>query len=227
MAPSALKAHLHTSRKFVNDIPPKWFPWSLMWLLPSLHQLFEDCSYTHYPWDKIPPQIKSGGFKSGECATHSISHFLLISLSSNRSLSQAKESFDVWGWPHLARTTVHLDLYLCVVPMIPNTSSVLPHSDPCSPFELAHFHSQTNMVRWCHVSKWIPMLCTLLSATASARHSPVELYPTKHYSWCSHVLTAEHLLRLRTRHDPKSQDCLRSCHKTIDTWLLVFQCPPV
>jgi hypothetical protein len=115
-----------------------------MWLLPSVHQLFEDCSHTHYPWDtptdknlgssslvnalcgssdevlgiigttqryrsrwrivlihiilEIPPQIKIwGGVKAGECAAHSISHFLLISLSLNRSLSQARESFVVWG----------------------------------------------------------------------------------------------------------------------------------
>ena len=50
---------------------------------------------------EIPLQIKiwggGGGFKSGECAAHSISHFLLISLSLNRSLSQARESFVVCG----------------------------------------------------------------------------------------------------------------------------------
>jgi hypothetical protein len=47
---------------------------------------------------EIPPQIQIwGGFKSGECAAHSISHFLLISMSLNRSLSQARESFVVWG----------------------------------------------------------------------------------------------------------------------------------
>jgi hypothetical protein len=34
----------------------------------------------------------------------------------------------VVGDPHLAGTTVHLDLYLCVVPMMPKTSSVLPNS---------------------------------------------------------------------------------------------------
>ena len=93
---------------------------------------------------EIPPQIKIWGFKSGERAAHSTSH-LLISLSSNRSLSQARETFDVWGWPRLAGTTVDLDPFLCVVPMMPKTSSVLPRSAPCSPFEVAHFHPQTKM----------------------------------------------------------------------------------
>jgi hypothetical protein len=60
MASSALKAHLHTSCKIVND------------------------SHTFLPWD-FPD-------------------------------------------PHLAATTVHLDLYLSIVPMMPKTSSVLPHS---------------------------------------------------------------------------------------------------
>ena len=59
------------------------------------------------------------------------------------------------------------------------------------------------MGRWCHVLKWLPMLCTFLSVTASVRHPAVELYPNTHYSCCWHVLTAESVLRLRTRHDPK------------------------
>jgi hypothetical protein len=82
---------------------------------------------------EIPPQIKIWGFKS-------ISHFLLISLSLNRSLSQARESFVVWGGgTHLAGTTVYLDLFLCVVLMMSKTSSVLPHNpftrpDPPPPY---------------------------------------------------------------------------------------------
>ena len=132
MASSALKAHLHTSRKLVND--------SHTFLLRDFPDLCCDCSlqFTNclrivliHIILEIPPQIKKkyGGFKSGECAAHSISHFLLISLSLDRSLSQARESFVLGGGGgHLAGTTVHLDLYLCVVPMMPKTSSVLPHS---------------------------------------------------------------------------------------------------
>ena len=88
--------------QWLAHIPPMGFPWSLLWLLPSVHQLFEDCSHTHYPWD-TPTDKKYGGFKFGECAAHSISHYLLISLSLNRSLSQARESFVVWEWPPSCR----------------------------------------------------------------------------------------------------------------------------
>ena len=48
------------------------------------------------------------------------------------------------GWPRLAGTIADLSPFLCVVPMMPKTSSVLPHSAPCSPFEVAHFHPQNN-----------------------------------------------------------------------------------
>ena len=129
MASSALKAHLHTSCKIVND--------SHTFLLTDFPDLCCDCCL-QFPNClrivlihiilEIPPQIKIWGFKSGEYVAHSISYFLLISLSLNCSLSQARESFVVWGWPHLAGTTVHLDIYLCVVPMMPKTSSVLSHS---------------------------------------------------------------------------------------------------
>jgi len=39
--------------------------------------------------------------KSGEWGAHSMSHFLLISLFRNRSLSQSRVGFDVWGCPVL------------------------------------------------------------------------------------------------------------------------------
>jgi hypothetical protein len=129
------------------------------------------------------------------------------------------------GWPHLAGTTVHFDLYLCVVPMMPKNSSVLPHSAVFTVW--ARSFSSSN--------QYGPMMPCFEMAThavhfvecTSARHPPVELYPNKHYSCCLHILTAENVLRLRTRHDPKSSECLPSCHKNIDTWLLVFPCPPV
>ena len=116
MASSALKVHLHASRKIVND--------SHTFLLRDFPDLCCDCflQFTNclrivliHIILEIPPQIKiwGGGFKSGECATHSISHFLLISLSLNRSLSQARESFVVWGMApscrnHCSSRSIHL-----------------------------------------------------------------------------------------------------------------------
>ena len=61
------------------------------------------------------------------------------------------------GWSRVGGTTVDLDPFLCVVPMMPKTSSVPPHSAHCSPFEVAHFHPQTKLGWWCHVWKWLPM----------------------------------------------------------------------
>ena len=49
------------------------------------------------------------------------------------------------GGPRLAGTTVDLDPFIRVIPMMPKTSLVLPHNAPCSPFEVAHFHPQTKM----------------------------------------------------------------------------------
>ena len=96
---SALKAHLHhTSRKIVND--------SHTFLLGDMSDLSCDCclQFTYclrivliYIVLEIPPQIQIWGSKSDECAAHSISHLLLIILPSNRSLSQARETFDMWG----------------------------------------------------------------------------------------------------------------------------------
>ena len=62
---------------------------------------------------EIPPQIKirGGGFKSGDCVAHSISHFLLISLSLNRSLSQARESFVVWGMVPILPEPLFISIY--------------------------------------------------------------------------------------------------------------------
>ena len=37
----------------------------------------------------------------------------------------------------------------------------------------------------------------------------------------------ESTLRQRTKHDPKSLDCLRLCHKTIHTLQHVFSCQPL
>ena len=98
MASSALKEHLHTSRKIVND--------SHTLLLRDFPDLCFDCclQFTNclrivliHIILEIPPQIKIWGFKSGEYVAHSISYFLLISLSLNRSLCPARKSFVVWG----------------------------------------------------------------------------------------------------------------------------------
>ena len=48
---------------------------------------------------------------SGECAAHSISHFLLISLSLNRSLSQARESFVLWGVAPILPEPLFISIY--------------------------------------------------------------------------------------------------------------------
>ena len=78
MLSSALKTHLHTSRKIVND--------SHTFLLGDLPDLSCDCclQFTYclrivliHIVLEIPPQITIWGFKSGECAAHSTSHLLL------------------------------------------------------------------------------------------------------------------------------------------------------
>ena len=62
---------------------------------------------------QISPQIKIRGFKSGEWGAHSTSHFLQISLSWNRTLSQSTVRFDVCGvtsscWNHWSSRSVYL-----------------------------------------------------------------------------------------------------------------------
>ena len=44
-------AYVGQNCQWLAHIPPMGFPWSLLWFLPSVHQLFEDCSHWHYPWD--------------------------------------------------------------------------------------------------------------------------------------------------------------------------------
>ena len=175
---------------------------------------------------QISPQKKIRGFKSSEWGAHSKSHFLPLSLSWNRSLSQLRVWFNVWGSPHLAETTGYLDQSLCDVRVMPRISPALPHNVPYSSFEPSHFRLQTNTDRLCHVWKWLPMLCALLSVTVSVRLPPGVLYPSKHYFFYWHVVTAESALRQRTKHDPKSLDCLRLCHKTIYTLQHVLPCQP-
>jgi hypothetical protein len=97
--------------QWLAHIPPQGFPWSVLWLLPSVHKLFEDCSHTYYPWDTPTDKNMGGGFKSCDCAAHSISHFLLISLSLNRSLSQARESFVVWGVAPILPEPLFISIY--------------------------------------------------------------------------------------------------------------------
>lgn len=153
MASAALEAHLHTSRKIVNysNTFLLWgFPWFLLWLLPSVHQLFEGCSGTHYPWDT--PTDKNLGGSSPVNAVPTQRHTSCWSVSPEIALSARLEShLTCGGWPRLAGTTVHLDLALCVIPVMSKTSSALPHSTPYSPFEPSHFRLRTIMGRWCHV----------------------------------------------------------------------------
>ena len=53
------------------------------------------------------------------------------------------------------------------------------------------------------------------------------LYPSKHYFCYWHVLTAESALCQRTKHDPKTLDCLRLCHKTIHASQHILACQPL
>ena len=91
------------------------------------------------------------------------------------------------GWPILLEP-LFISIYTSASSQwCPKTSSVLPHSALCSPFELAHFHPQTNMVRWCHVSKWLPMLCTLLSVPLQDilrwSYTPINIILAVYISW--------------------------------------------
>ena len=73
-------------------------------------------------------------------------------------LLQARESFGVWDVACLVGTIVHLDLSFCVVTVMPQIPSVLPHSTPYSQFEISHFRLQINIGRWCHYQKLLPKL---------------------------------------------------------------------
>ena len=204
---------------------PLWgFLWFLLQLQPCAHQLFEDCSDTHGPSD-IPTDKNQGG----SSPVNEVPTRCHTSCWSAWSLSHPVKSV-IWcvlGGAHLVETTDHFDQSVCDVRVMPKTSSALPHNVPYSPFEPSHFRLQTNTDLLCHVWKWLPMLCTLLSVTVSVRLSPEVLYPSKHYFCYWHVLIAESALRQRTKHDQKSLDCLRLCHKTIHTLQHVLPCQPL
>ena len=48
-----LAPHVAQNCQWLSHIPPWGFAWSFLWLLPSVHLLFEDCSHTHCPWDTL------------------------------------------------------------------------------------------------------------------------------------------------------------------------------
>ena len=76
----------------------------LLWWQFSVPQLFVDFPGMHCLWGN-PTDKNLGGLRSGECRAHFSSHLLLMSLSSNLCLNQARISLAVWGvapscWNH-------------------------------------------------------------------------------------------------------------------------------
>ena len=137
-------------------------------------------------------RYKSGGFKSGECAAHSTSHLLLTSLSSNRSLSQARETFDVWGvapscWNHCWSRSIPLRR--------PNdATNFLSTATQRSVFTVwgcSFSSSNQNGPMMPCLEMATHAVHVFFSVMASVRHPAVELYPNTHCSCCLHVLTAE------------------------------------
>ena len=128
IAPTALEAHLHSSRKIVKLLEhiPLWeFPWFLLWLLPLVHRSFEGCSGTHYPWNNLP--YKNLGGSSPVNAMPTQRHTSCWLVFSEIGLSARLGSHLMCGgWCRLAETIVHLDLFLCVIPVMSKTSSALP-----------------------------------------------------------------------------------------------------
>ena len=73
-------------------------------IVSSSYRLSGDCFCTLGSSDSHRGK-NLGGFKSGECGTHSVSHLLLMSWSSNRCLSHDRMLLEVWGvgpscWNH-------------------------------------------------------------------------------------------------------------------------------
>ena len=114
MASSALKAHLHTSRKIVNDLHT--------FLLRDFPDLCCDCclQFTNclrivliHIILEIHPQIRIWGVQVWwmRCPLDFPWHFLLINLSLNRSLSRARESFVVWGVAPILPEPLFISIY--------------------------------------------------------------------------------------------------------------------
>ena len=99
MTSSALETDLQPLRKIVNHshaVLSGDFPDFCYNLQPWAHQLFEDCSYTHGPSDI--PTNKNQGSSSPVYGVPTRRHTSCwSSLSWNRSLSQSRVWFDVWG----------------------------------------------------------------------------------------------------------------------------------
>ena len=178
------------------------FPWFLLQLYPWAHQLFEGCSDTHGHPDI--PQIKIRGVQVRwmKCP-------LDVTLSADqtflKSLSQPVKSgiWCVWGRPVL--------LEPLVISISPSLTSEWCPEPPQHCF--ITFLTQRSSSNQC--GPIMPWLCREV------------LYPSKHYFCYWHVLTAETALCQRTKHDPKSLDCLRLCHKTINTFQHALPCKPL
>ena len=105
-------AYVAQNCQLLEHIPRWGFPWFLLWLLPSVHQLFEGCSGRHYPWGT--PTDKNLGGSSPVNAVPTQRHTSCWSVSPEIALSaRLKESFDVWGvapscWNHCSSRSIPL-----------------------------------------------------------------------------------------------------------------------
>ena len=97
MSSPALQAHLDPAGKVLDD-PPAFLPWDRSYCCcDCCFQVRDSLGVVAiHPVHKVCPQIKSGGFKSGECGDHCGSHLRLISRSGKRCCSHANDSFEVW-----------------------------------------------------------------------------------------------------------------------------------
>jgi len=173
----------------------KKFPWILLWLLPAVHQSCEGSwasegffvgrvvmgvgrifsahtpsdahvFHTHYPWPVTKNKNRGSSALLNVVSTPrysccwSVSHDVAL-------LTRLGSHLMTEGWPHVSGTIFQLHLSLCVVPVMPKSSSELPNSAPYSQFEVSHFRLRTNMSWWCNLSRLLPTLCSLLSVMTS------------------------------------------------------------
>ena len=92
----SLQANLYSSGKVVNHF------YTLLFRDGSYFCCDGSFQFLYCLWISLvyivfeeTPRIKIGGLRSGECGAHSTSHLLLISLSSNLCLNQARASLAV------------------------------------------------------------------------------------------------------------------------------------
>ena len=105
---------------------------------------------------------------SGECGDHCGSHLRLISRSGKCCCSHANDSFEEWGWHHLAGTTGGPWRPLSVDQVLFRTCQAPGHIARCWLSQTARCRPRTRMVQWCHVWRLQPRQCTSQSVMAFA-----------------------------------------------------------